>query len=226
MPHDSWKTHHTAYRSRAQTAIGILTGLLMSFGLVTGAVAADHNEFSDGDLSDDPANPTPLAIDVGSNLITGEATDIPLDRDIVTLNVPAGVEITAIELTQFELITSPSDGGMLVALEEGSQITDLDSSAALRGFVIAGVAPGTEPGDDLLDDLGGAPLGEGPWTLWMQNTGSVTEYQLSVTAVSLAPPPNGPAGSATPVPTLDRLGLLALLLGMGLIAVRALRSGD
>jgi hypothetical protein len=94
----------------------------------------------------------------------------------------------------------------------------------LRGFVIAGVAPGTEPGDDLLDDLGGAPLGEGPWTLWMQNTGSVTEYQLTVTAV--APPPTGPVGNATPVPTLDRLGLLALLLGMGLIAARALRSGD
>jgi hypothetical protein len=194
-------------------------------GLVTGAFAANHDEAADGDLSDDPDNPTPLAIDAGANVITGQATDIPLDRDIITLNVPDGLEITAIELTQFVLVSTPSDGGMLVALEEGSQITDFNSSAALRAFVIAGVAPGTEVGDDLLDDLGGPPLDAGPWTIWMQNTGSVTEYQLTVTAVAVGPPPVGPAGDATPVPTLDRLGLLALLLGMGLIAVRALRSG-
>ena len=59
----------------------------------------------------------------------------------------------------------------------------------------------------------------------MQNTGSLTEYQLTVTAAALGPPPGGPVGNPTSVPTLDKLGLLALLLGMGLIAVRALRSG-
>lgn len=225
MSHDPWKAHRFVRTPRPHLLIAMLAGLVLSMGVVTGAFAANHDEASDGDLSDDPDNPTPLAIDAGANVITGQATDIPLDRDIITLNVPDGLEITAIELTQFDLISTPSDGGMLVALEQGSQITDFNSSAALRGFVIAGVAPGTEVGDDLLDDLGGPPLDAGPWTVWMQNTGSVTDYQLTVTAVAVGPPPVGPVGNATPVPTLDRLGLLALLLGMGLIAVRALRSG-
>ena len=224
MSYHPWSVYRTTHRTRSHPVGAAFAGLLLSFGISTAALAADHNEAVNGDLSDDPANPTPLAIDAGSNVITGDATDAPLDRDIVTLNVPEGLEITTIELTQFELISSPSDGGMLVALEEGSQITDLNSSAALRGFVIAGVNPGTEVGDDLLDDMGGAPLDAGAWTIWMQNTGSITEYQLTVTAAAVGPPP-GPVGSATPVPTLDRLGLLALLLGVGLIAVRALRSG-
>jgi hypothetical protein len=217
--------HRTTHPTRFHPFVAVLAGLVLSLGLSSATFAADHNEASNGDLSDDPDNPTPLAIDAGANVITGQATDIPLDRDIITLNVPDGLEITAIELTQFNLLSTPSDGGMLVALEQGSQITDFNSSAALRGFVIAGVAPGTEVGDDLLDDLGGAPLGAGAWTLWMQNTGSVTEYQLTVTAAAVGPPPGGPVGNATSVPTLDKLGLLALLLGMGLIAVRALRSG-
>ncbi len=225
MSHEPWSVHRTARRTRFLPATAALAGLVLSLGLSTAVLAANHDEVSDGDLSDDPGNPTPLAIDAGSNVITGSASDNPLDRDIITLNVPDGLEITRIELTEFVLISSPSDGGMLVALEEGPQITDLNSSAALRGFVIAGVAPGTEVGDDLLDDLGGPPLATGPWTVWMQNTGSITDYQLTVTAAAVGPPPGGPVGNATPVPTLDKLGLLALLLGMGLIAVRALRSG-
>jgi hypothetical protein len=225
MSNQPIRANRAARRTRPHPVITVLAGLVLSLGVPAWVFAADHNEAADGDLSDDPVNPTPLAIDAGANVITGQATDSPLDLDIITLNVPDGLEVTVIELTQFELISSPSDGGMLVALEEGSQITDLNSSAALRGFVIAGVAPGTQPGDDLLDDLGGAPLDAGAWTIWMQNTGSVTEYQLTVTAEAVAPP-TGPAGTATPVPTLDKLGLLALLLGMGLIAVRALRSGS
>ena len=225
MSYDSWTVLRTARHPRFHSALVVLAGLVLSLGLSHAAFAANHDEFVDGDLSDDPDNPTPLAIDAGTNVITGQATDIPLDRDIITLNVPDGVEITAIELTEFVLVSTPSDGGMLVALEEGPQITDFNSSAALRGFVIAGVASGTQVGDDLLDDLGGAPLDTGPWTIWMQNTGSVTEYQLTVTAVAMGPPPGGPVGNSTPVPALDKLGLLALLLGMGMIAVRALRSG-
>lgn len=196
-------------------------------GVSTAALAANHNELINGDLSGDPANPTPLAIDAGSNVIQGFVTDNPLDLDIVTLNVPAGLEIVSIQFTNFDLTTEPSDGGMLVALEQGSQITDLNSAAALRGFAIAGVAPGTQVGEELLDDLGGAPLDAGAWTLWLQNTGSETEYTLNVTAAAAAPPAPPPSTPRTsPVPGLGPLGLLALLLGVGLIAGRALRSGS
>ncbi len=188
----------------------------------TAALAADHDESTDGDLSGDPANPTPVVVDAGDNVITGRTTDVPLDRDMLTLSVPDGVEITEIRLTRFELLSAPSDGGMLVALEMGNQITDLNSSASLRGFVIAGVAAGTQQGDDLLDDLGGAPLTAGDWTLWLQNTGSVTDYQLTVVAAAVAVPP----AVVAPVPTLGPLGLPLLLLTVVLVALPRLRAGS
>ncbi|MEE4174113.1 MAG: hypothetical protein V2I57_07665 [Xanthomonadales bacterium] len=196
-------------------------------GVSSAVLAANYNELINGDLSGDPSSPTPLAIDAGSNVIRGSVTDNPLDLDIVTLNVPAGLEITSIQFTNFDLISEPSDGGMLVALEPGSQITDLNSAAALRGFAIAGVAPGTRVGEELLDDLGGAPLDAGAWTLWVQNTGSVTDYEFTVTAAAVAPPPPTSSEPRTAaVPALDSLGLLALLLGVGLVAGRALRNGN
>lgn len=187
--------------------------------------AADHDEADDGDLADDPANPTAIAVDVGDNIVRGLVTDNPLDRDIFTMQVPADTVITEVRLSDFLLLTQPSDGGMLVALEEGSQITDLNSSAALRGFVIAGVAFGTEEGDDLLDDLGGGALGEGDWTFWIQNTGSITEYELTFVAEAVqAPPPPPPTQRpAQPVPTIGPLGWLFLLSGILLLARGALR---
>ncbi|MEM1413120.1 MAG: hypothetical protein AAGH19_12260, partial [Pseudomonadota bacterium] len=59
------------------------------------ALAADHNESGDGDLSGDPSNPTVLSVDVGNNVISGQVTDDPLDRDIFTLQVPADTEVVA-----------------------------------------------------------------------------------------------------------------------------------
>jgi hypothetical protein len=205
----------------------LLWGMTLSLALTASlpALAADHDESNDGDLSGDPANPTVIAVDEGPNVISGFATDNPLDRDIFTLVVPAGLEVTEIRLTAFNLVTSPSDGGMLLAVEQGPRITDLNSAASLRGFAIVGVAPGTEQGDDLLDDLGGGVLGPGEWTLWLQNTGSVTEYTLTVQAsVAAAPPPV--ASRTEPVPGPGLLALMGLLLGVSLIGARALRHGS
>ena len=200
--------------------------LLCSLPLI--AVAADHIEGTDGDLSDDPSNPTPIAVNLGDNVIRGQVTDSPLDRDIFTLQVPADVEITELQLSGFQLLSAPSDGGMLVALEEGSQITDTNSSADLRGFVIAGVVAGTQQGDDLLDNLGGGTLGEGDWTIWIQNTGSVTDYELTVQAQALAVPPPTPPPPPTQrlpqnVPVLSPLGWLVLIGGILWIARGARR---
>lgn len=193
----------------------------LAFAASAPVLAADYNELIRGDLSGDPANPTVIDVDAGANVVSGSASAFPLDRDIFTLVVPAGLEITEIRLTAFELLTEPSDGGMLVALEQGTQISDLNSAASLRGFAIVGVAPGTQPGDDLLDDLGGGVLGPGPWTVWIQNTGSLTDYALTIQAAAVAPPP--PPRSTQPVPALGPIGMLLFLAGMVLAGVRALR---
>ena len=193
--------------------------IVLAILIANAALAADHDETVDGDLSGDPANPTPITVDMGNNVVTGRVTDSPLDRDFLTLSVPDGLVIEEIRLTQFDLLSAPSDGGMLVALEMGNQITDLDSSANLRGFVIAGVAAGTQQGDDLLDDLGGAPLSAGEWTLWLQNTGSVTDYQLTVVASAISAP-----AAVASVPVLGPVGLLMLALAMVLVVLPRLRE--
>lgn len=196
----------------------------LAMAMSTPVLAADYNEFVRGDLSGDPANPTVIDVDAGGNVVTGSATDFPLDRDIFTLVVPAGLEVTEIRLSAFELVTEPSDGGMLIALEQGPRITDLNSAANLRGFAIVGVAPGTQQGDDLLDDLGGGVLGPGAWTVWLQNTGSVTDYALTIqAAAAAAPPPPASPSRTQPVPALGPLGILLFLAGMVVAGVRAFR---
>lgn len=193
--------------------------LAMLLSIPTLAMAADHDEFADGDLSGDPLNPTSIAVDAGSNRVSGRVTDNPLDRDIFTLVVPSDLQVTSIGLDVFDLLTDPGDGGMLVALEAGPVISDLNSSAALRGFAIVGVAAGTQQGDDLLDDLGGGVLGPGEWTLWVQNTGSVTDWALDVRAQSTAVPP---PSRTQPVPATGPGGFALLLLMISLAAGRAL----
>lgn len=207
------------FRGHRTGAIAVSLAIAVS----TPVLAADHNELVQGDLSGDPANPTVIAVDAGANVVTGSATDFPLDRDIFTLVVPAGLEVTEIRLSAFELVTEPSDGGMLVALEQGPRITDLNSAANLRGFAIVGVAPGTQQGDDLLDDLGGGVLGPGEWTVWLQNTGSVTDYALTIQAAAPAPPPASPSRTQ-PVPALGPLGILLFLVAMVVVGVRAFRQ--
>lgn len=188
------------------------------------ALGANYFEFVSGDLSDDPAQPTVIAVDAGDNRIGGQTIDFPTDADIFTLVVPPGLEITTVSLTEFRLLSSPSDGGSLVALEAGGQITDLNSSENLRGFVIAGVASGTQVGDDLLDDLGGGTLGAGEWTFWVQNTGSVTEYELNAFAEAATLPPVDPGPRVTvPVPGLGPAGLAVLMLSFLLLGL--FRSG-
>ena len=57
------------------------------------------DEITDGDIVNDPNNPQPLQLIVGNNRIN--ATMVAPDLDYVTINVPAGSELTAIELTEY-----------------------------------------------------------------------------------------------------------------------------
>ncbi len=198
-------------RERKLRGFAVASVIALGLSCAASVVAEDYRESSNGDLSDDPLQPTVIPVDEGENRVRGQTIDFPTDRDIFTLVVPPGLEITGLFLSEFELISSPSDGGSLIALEEGDQITDLNSSDNLRGFVIAGTTSGTEVGDELLDDLGGGPLGPGSWTFWIQNTGSITAYELTALAEPqpAAPPPGD---NATPaIPTLGPAGLLVLI---------------
>ncbi len=200
---------------------GLLSGSVITISLACAAIAMaeDYRESVSGDLSDNPQQPTVIQVDEGENRVRGQTIDNPTDPDFFTMVVPPGLEITSLSLSEFELISNPSDGGSLIALEAGPRITDVNSSDNLVGFVIAGDASGTEVGDELLDDLGGSPLGPGSWTFWIQNTGSVTAYELTALAQPLAGP--GPGGSgAVGIPTLGPMGLLLLIGSMLWLGIR------
>ena len=57
------------------------------------------DEATDGDIVDDPNNPQFLQLLVGGNRIN--AAMVAPDLDYLTINVPAGSELTAIELAEY-----------------------------------------------------------------------------------------------------------------------------
>lgn len=67
--------------------------------LAVPAVAANHDESIDGDLSTNEMAPTPLALSVGGNTIIG-TTGNPgvVDRDYITFNIPAGHMLIGLNL--------------------------------------------------------------------------------------------------------------------------------
>lgn len=168
-----------------------------------------YDELVDGDITGDRAMPLSLLADIGVNTLSGTVVDG--DRDYFSFEVPAGAELVAINLAEYD---SP-DFAAFLGVQTGSEITvdpDNPDSAPLLGYVLYG--PMTE-GTDVLDDMGSAfgaigftgALPAGQYSFWNQQTGpDLTSFTLEFV---IAPVP-APAG----------LGVLA---GAGLLASRRRR---
>ncbi|MEM1081647.1 MAG: hypothetical protein AAGH65_08715 [Pseudomonadota bacterium] len=190
----------------------LLALLLMLFPLFA---VADYDEDVDGDLSDDQFAPTLIELEPGTNLIAATNFESPLERDFFTIAIADNQFVSSIQLTEYVLLTQPSDGGSLIAIEEGPVVSDLLGGVPFRGLAIVGVGTGVAVGDELLDDLGGAPITPGVYSFWVQNTGSDTDYTLAIELEQLGSP-----GGAIPVPTLGWPALLLLMLGLLIVAIR------
>jgi MYXO-CTERM domain-containing protein len=177
-----------------------LAGLVAAAFAHSAAAVSIWDEGVNGDLSNDPAAPTVLALGLGTNSITGTAAS---DTDFFTITVPDGASFAGLLLTSFE----STDDLAFLAIESGPVITDMGSPLNLLGWL----HPSVEfVGTDILDDLAlgedalgfTAPLGPGTYTLWMQQTGpEPLAYGLDLIVVSVSEPP---------VATLFALGLVAL----------------
>jgi len=163
-----------------------MLGVLLALASAQGAAAATiWDEGVNGDLSSDRANPTPLALALGSNTIIGSVNGP--ERDYFRFNLPAGTSLTQIHLVSY----APDDVGFL-AIQTGTQITvdpSAPSPAPLLGWVHTAQS---QVGSDILDDMGhggGAigftpPLGPGDYSFWMQQAGAVTtSYELELVVV-------------------------------------------
>ncbi len=160
-----------------------------------------------GDLSDDRLDPTDGGtLSLGDNLLTatqqGPGIEEERDRDYITFTVPTGHVLSAIELDGYET-TEIAPFGFL-GLQEGTALTvdpvtgqpDPDGTPLLGGLVYS---PG-EIGDNILPDIGAftqegvpitgftGPLGEGTYTLWLNQGGNPTtaSFNFIVTEAPVA----------------------------------------
>ncbi len=132
------------------------------------------DEANDGDIVDDRNNPQPLQFVVGENRVNGST--VSPDLDYLTVNVPAGSELTAIELADF----TSTDDQSFIAIQAGSVFTEPNNGADpsnLLGYVHFGA---DMVGDDILAAISvgeGAqgftpPLEAGDYSFWIQETGA------------------------------------------------------
>lgn len=132
------------------------------------------DEASGGDLSDDPNNPQPFQLAIGQNQIAASMVDP--DLDYITVNVPAGTELTAINVDSYDSENAIS----FIAIQTSSVFTELASSpdvANLLGYAHFGA---DDVGNDILSNISAGegaqgftpPLQAGDYSFWMQETGS------------------------------------------------------
>ena len=148
------------------------------------------DEITDGDIVNDPDNPQPLQLIVGNNRIN--ATMVAPDLDYVTINVPAGSELTAIELTEY---ISVDEQQSFIAIQAGSVFTVLPDNAAaevanLLGLtlfssdmigtdILPAIAEGAIAPDDSAQGFT-PPLEAGDYSFWIQDTSADTvAYSLT-----------------------------------------------
>lgn len=182
----------------------ILALPLTSLALHAGNIA--HDESVNGDLSTDSSSPTDLTFQVGDNEVHGTTGRVvaggPVDRDFFRISIPAGQQLSAIEMLAGTTFAGPgglSFLGVVNASDFG--LTPPAAAGALLGYHHTAAS---EIGTDILDDLGAGagaigftgPLGPGTYAFWVQETAvSSVAYGYNFKMTSASPVPDaGPAG--------------------------------
>ncbi len=160
--------------------------------LIAGAQAGViWNEAGNGDLSDNWLAPSSAVLGLGSNTIagtTGERDDGSVDRDYITIFIPAGLILSEIMHVDY----FSNDQVAFIGVQQGSTMPDPNTVTAesLLGWTLFG--PSTV-GTDMFNGLstprypggGFLPLVEGPatYTFWIQQTGESSLYEFDFVTV-------------------------------------------
>lgn len=166
-------------------------GIAIALAASSASQAATYfDELASGDLSNNPALPTLLAVDLGSNFVSASAS--AQDRDYFTLRLPPGHALGAILLRK-------SDGveATFLGLQSGSIFTEPPELANLSRTLGYTEFFGHDVNADLLPMLAHAPeaIGfSGPlvgrdFTFWIEqkNTSPAT-YDLEFVIVQIPSP--------------------------------------
>lgn len=170
--------------------------LLLSIGFSIASLDAFvHIESLDGDLSDDYTSPTVLNVTLGDNILDGSLLGSELDLDLFRLVVPAGLEITAINL----VAASGGGGGSFLGMQTGDQLSSPPSSS-FPGFIGYALLPASGVGTNYLPNIsppppynfppfyGASSLVEGTYAGWLNETGASSTYRLSFVAKAVPEP--------------------------------------
>lgn len=191
------------------------------------ANAANYEESTQGDLSNNGLTPTSLLLTYGNvvganglfgnNIISGTTGRVAgvVDRDYINVTVPVGYVWSALLLGNQ---TSVGGSGSFLGLAAGDKIAinpvTASSASGLLGYSIYGTA---SRGTDLLPAMSvigngssgfNAPLAAGDYTLWIQELATGTfNYRFNLVL--------------NPVPESDTYAML--LAGLGIMGVVARR---
>jgi PEP-CTERM motif len=168
-------------------------------GLAGTVQAADWNEAVNGDLSGDGLVPTVLSVAAGSNAVRGttgrEFAGGPVDRDYFTLTVPAGHELSELNVLAGTLTLGD---GSFIGLMSGSTFTVPPTTQTANGLLGWTLFNENNIGDDLLGFMStpnfgssgfSPPLPAGSYSFWVQETAvGVSTYALSLTVTAVPEP--------------------------------------
>ncbi|MDF1870444.1 MAG: hypothetical protein P1U30_08650 [Phycisphaerales bacterium] len=169
------------------------------------AAATVYNESIDGDLSGDRFNPTFIDFGLGQNTVINETVDAEIpggDIDYFTFTVGAGQWVDSIIIADTFNPNGGLDMGVFVGLAFDDffdfNIDDFTGDG-LEGFLITDF---TNVGFESIETLSGglATLGEGDYTLWIQQ-GNVDITRVT-THINIVPAPSSLA-------VLGAMGMMA-----------------
>jgi len=159
----------------------LATIALSIFLSLPAGAAVVHDEGVDGDLSTDPAIPTPLSFALGGNTVIGTCGNVgsPTDiRDYLTFTIPAGQVLSHLNLLAFA-----PDNLAFASFNAGT--SSFVPSAATDLLFLAGIHPnGGDVGSDLMplfvnraetqNSLAVPQLGAGSYCFLIQQTSPLT----------------------------------------------------
>ena len=187
-----------------------LRALLFSAALSGPLAAATYVEAIDGELSNDFIEPTPVAMDLGSNLLTGGMSGGESDIDLFRFSVPLGHHLTAIRILGF----TGGGGGSFLGLQSGIELSSSPVPSGSFpdpiGYAIISAADAAVDRNVLSTITSGPPftgvatLPAGNYVGWLNETGLASSYEIEF-VIAAVPEPSVSAGLA--------LGLCGLLLG-------------
>ncbi|WP_115460590.1 hypothetical protein [Winogradskyella aurantiaca] len=143
-----------------------------------------HDENSDGDLSDAFNNPEgPFTLEVGANIVIADQQGDPRDVDYFTIVVPNGSSLTELNLTGF---TAASGNLAFLGMVNGAAFST-DENSTTSGDLLGGIVYGASqlntnmlPAIGSLDGAQGfsGALPAGTYSFWLNQTGPNSEAEL------------------------------------------------